>query len=254
MPKMLYEAKIKKMVQAARECARARVVADAEREKAISEVKEQYPNTPYEKRRLSEIEEKYKRDIKAIESTYAPMFSSMIQEARAGYQSREMRAPSEGQLRALQLLNMRSNVSADELQEVANLCKGCYAAYGLIADIARKNGVRMTMPQTPYTSIGWMDQRMKAFTGNINGLLSDAKWAVQMASMDDRSLTGRLFGLWADEGTMDYSEAQIQAIYGADMVPSEVLNEEAPKVAVNQKKGAQSVEDAPIVWENNPIA
>lgn len=60
---------------------------------------------------------------------------------RENNSKRGMKPPTEDQLRTLQLLQMRENVTRDELQAAANAMNGNGSALQVVQEIAHKNGI-----------------------------------------------------------------------------------------------------------------
>lgn len=240
-----------------RQYARARLVLKSNFEKTIQELRDKYPNTPYYYGKSREAEAEYHKQLESIGDESARKINALLAQVRGCYENREAKAPSEAQLRTLQVLDMRKKVSADELQEAANLCRGVPVTYGLISEIAKRSGVSVQIPEEQQASISYMTNRTNSFVYNMNRMTGEGRWLEQVANADDEHIIGRMFGVGVVERTGDYNEAAIKAIYKA--VDGVSLTDDEPGVKVifkadrpSETQEKPSDEVTPI-WESNGL-
>lgn len=109
--------------------------------------------------------------------------------------------PTDEQLRALQLLSLRKNVSAGELQQCAQLCADCPAALELLRETAGERGMPLQLPAPKTLSPQAAREHLEAARRSIELLVykpQDACWSPTfLLNDDDEHLLGRLCGVWA---------------------------------------------------------
>lgn len=78
--------------------------------------------------------------IKQAQGTASQAFSKVLSEMREAATSRPMTAPTPEILSVLQVLKMRSNISADELQQAARTVGECPLALSVLDELAQDHG------------------------------------------------------------------------------------------------------------------
>ena len=243
---------ISKMVNEARQYARGRLAAQNKHDAEVQELEEKYGDTPYVKRKTAEADDALKKELARLAADAGPRINALITDMRGRYDKREMIAPSQAQVNALQLLNMRRRVSRDELQEAANLCRGCPATYGLLQDIGRKNGITVSLPKDGPASISWLDSHVNSFVRSFNKLMQDGRQAERIAVWDDNMITGYMFGCLVNENTGTFSENEIKALSGVYDGPIMQDMGSAPTVEKAQQKAPEAAPSADFspIWEH----
>lgn len=129
--------------------------------------------------------------------------------------------PTDEQLRALQLLAMKQQISADELRGTARLCEGCPSALALVAEVAASRGLPLSLPAPTAISSEAAREHLSTARRSLDTLIyrpSEANWsAAFLLNDDDDHLLGRLCGVWAGrDGRIsgDYVRAMRAALDG----------------------------------------
>ena len=101
---------------------------------------EKYKGSAAYTEELSKLETKRKDAIKQAQGTASQAFSKVLSEMREAATSRPMTAPTPEILSVLQVLKMRSNISADELQQAARTVGECPLALSVLDELAQDHG------------------------------------------------------------------------------------------------------------------
>ena len=101
---------------------------------------EKYKGSAAYTEELSKLETKRKDAIKQAQETASQTFSKVLTEMREAATSRPMTAPTPEILSVLQVLKMRSKISADELQQAARTVGECPLALSVLDELAQDHG------------------------------------------------------------------------------------------------------------------
>lgn len=101
---------------------------------------EKYKGSAAYTEELSKLEAKRKDAIKQAQKSAAQAFSKVLSEMREAATTRPMTAPTPEILSILQVLKMRSKISADELQQAARTVGECPLALSVLDELAQDHG------------------------------------------------------------------------------------------------------------------
>ncbi len=101
---------------------------------------EKYKGSAAYTEELKKLDDKRKDAIKKAQGTASQAFSKVLSEMREAATSRPMDAPTGEVLGILQVLKMRSNISADELQQAARTVGDCPLALSVLDELAQDHG------------------------------------------------------------------------------------------------------------------
>ena len=112
---------------------------DKEHREGLSRI-EKYKGSAAYTEELSKLEAKRKDAVKQAQGTASQAFSKVLTEMREAATSRPMTAPTPEVLSILQVLKMRSKISADELQQAARTVGDCPLALSVLDELAQDHG------------------------------------------------------------------------------------------------------------------
>ncbi len=101
---------------------------------------EKYKGSAAYTEELEKLETKRRNAIKQAQGTASAEFSKVLSEMREAATSRPMIAPTPEVLSILQVLKMRSNISADELRQAALTVGECPLALSVLDELAQDHG------------------------------------------------------------------------------------------------------------------
>lgn len=101
---------------------------------------EKYKGSPAYDEELKAIEKKRKADIEQAQQQARQAFTGVLSGMREAATSRPMTAPTQEILSVLQVLKMRSKISADELQQAARTVGECPLALSVLDELAQDHG------------------------------------------------------------------------------------------------------------------
>ena len=101
---------------------------------------EKYKGSTAYAEELKKLEAERKDAIKAAQEKASQAFSKVLSEMREAATSRPMTAPTPEILSVLQVLKMRSKISADELQQAARTVGECPLALSVLDELAQDHG------------------------------------------------------------------------------------------------------------------
>ncbi|MBE7009107.1 MAG: hypothetical protein E7422_08240 [Ruminococcaceae bacterium] len=113
--------------------------------------------------------------IKTAQETAAQIFSEVLSEMREAAASRPMIAPTPEVLGILQALKMRSEISADELQQAARTVGDCQLALSVLDDIAHDHGLM---------GVHFGKESTDSIMKHIDSLSASARKIVRMEAVD----------------------------------------------------------------------
>ena len=103
--------------------------------------------TKYYRDRERAAAEKRRDTVNAAKQACQKILNEEFADMKKRNRSRKMASPSEEQLRLLQMLSMRENVTESELQAAANAMQGNGAGLGMIHELARKHHILLDFSQ-----------------------------------------------------------------------------------------------------------
>ena len=101
---------------------------------------EKYKGSVFYTERSRELREGYERDLTALQNGFRERIFSTIRKMKETAQNKPMKAPSDDQIKIIQMLRMKENLSEAELDSAFNAVKDCPVALGILQDIAKKHG------------------------------------------------------------------------------------------------------------------
>ena len=85
-------------------------------------------------------EKQYQEDLSRLQNEARPELMKIVSEMAERIDKRTMKIPTEEQLRLLQTMKLRENISLEECRRVAETVKDCPLAVSVVNDVARKHG------------------------------------------------------------------------------------------------------------------
>lgn len=191
-----------------------------EYEKTVEELAET-AGSEFHRRRTAEAADERDTALARARSRASERLDPILNTIERRLDDAPLVAPSDEQLRAVQLLSMRKNVSAGELQQCARLCADCPAALELLREVAGERAMPLQLPAPKTLSPLAAREHLQSARRSLELLIyqpSDACWspAFLLADTDDHMLA-RLCGVWAGrDGRLNdgYVSALRQALDG----------------------------------------
>ena len=207
----------KKICDATRDFLRAEQAIANEYEHTVEELAEMAGSEFY-RRRTAEAEAERDEALARCRARASERLEPILNTIERRLDDAPLVAPSDEQLRAVQLLSMRKNVSASELQQCAQLCADCPAALELLRETAGERGMPLQLPAPKTLSPTAAREHLSTARRSLDTLIyrpSEANWtAAFLLNDDDDHLLGRLCGVWAGrDGQL--SSAYISAMRAA---------------------------------------
>ena len=191
----------KKICDATRDFLRAEQAIANEYEHTVEELAEMAGSEFY-RRRTAEAEAERDEALARCRARASERLEPILNTIERRLDDSPLVAPSDEQLRAVQLLSMRKNVSAGELQQCARLCADCPAALELLREVAGERAMPLQLPAPKTLSAQTAREHLSAARRSLELLIfkpQDAFWSPDflLADNDDHMLA-RLCGCWAD--------------------------------------------------------
>ena len=136
---------------------------------------EKYKGSAAYTEELKKIDGKRREDVKQAQETAAQAFSKVLSEMREAATSRPMTAPTPETLGILQVLKMRSKISAEELQQAARSVGECPLALSVIDELARDHG---------HMGLHFGQESTDSILKHIDSLSANARKIVRMEAVD----------------------------------------------------------------------
>ena len=136
---------------------------------------EKYKGSAAYTEELSMLETKRKDAIKQAQETASRTFSKVLTEMREAATSRPMTAPTPEILSVLQVLKMRSKISADELQQAARTVGECPLALSVLDELAQDHG---------HMGLHFGKESTDSILQHIDTLSRNAKKIISMEAVD----------------------------------------------------------------------
>lgn len=105
------------------------------------QILESHRGSEYFRNEKKRLDDKYSQDRAALQAESRRILNGIINDMETVHSSKPAVAPTAEQLATVQMLNMRSSVTRDELRQAANTCKGCPMAIETLREIATKSGI-----------------------------------------------------------------------------------------------------------------
>lgn len=105
------------------------------------EAKAGYAGSPRYEEDVKEIERERATEIAALRADCAESFDTCIKSMELHAQSRPAVAPTDEQMRLIQLLKLKESVTRDDLTHAALACEGCPLALGVLEEIATAHDI-----------------------------------------------------------------------------------------------------------------
>lgn len=112
---------------------------DKEHREGLSRI-EKYKGSAAYTEELEKLEAKRKDAVKQAQGKASDAFAKVLSEMREAAASRPMTAPTPEVLSVLQVLKMRSKISADELRQAARTVGDCPLALSVLDELAQDHG------------------------------------------------------------------------------------------------------------------
>lgn len=139
---------------------------------------EKYKGSSGYSEEVAKIEDELRGKVKDIQDQYRPKFDRVISDMKAAALSVPIIAPTEEQLRTLELLKMRERLTPDEVRQAAINMKSCPAAMALLRELAKRDDIHGLSLAT-YESTDSILQ-------HVDDLAACAKTICEMPSVDTR--------------------------------------------------------------------
>lgn len=101
---------------------------------------ERYKGSSYYEQKAKELTDTRDAALKNLQSEYRGRFDAEIRDMKAANDGRKLRAPTDEQLKILQLLKMRDDLTEPELIAAANSLAGNESALEVLTELARQHG------------------------------------------------------------------------------------------------------------------
>jgi hypothetical protein len=209
---------VKKLCDEVRDFLRASQAITDEYEKTLAEIDETR-GSAYHRRRTAEAEAERDEALARCRARASARLEPILNTLETRLGDAALVPPTDEQLRALQLLSLRKNVSAGELQQCAQLCADCPAAIELLREVAAERGMPLQLPAPKTLSATVAREHLLSARRSLELLIykpQDAFWSPRFLLADsDDHMFARLCGCWADRSGQlndDYISALKRAI------------------------------------------
>lgn len=209
-----------RLVNEVRDFLRAELAVENEFEHTVAELDEMR-GSEYHRRRTAGAEAERDEGLARARARASEKIDPILDTLERRLDDMPLVPPTDEQLRALQLLSLRKNVSAGELQQCAQLCADCPAALELLRETAGERGMPLQLPAPKTLSPQAAREHLEAARRSIELLVykpQDACWSPAfLLNDDDEHLLGRLCGVWAGRDgqlSSDYIHALRTALDG----------------------------------------
>lgn len=130
------------------------------------------PDPRFDERKFrADLQAAYIQHVKEIKAGALEEVNSTIEEKKNKVHEMVMQPPTSSHMALLQALLMRSNLSPEEIEEVANGLMNDFTALKVLEDIAAKNGYRLDMPMN--TNISEMMKALDTAQDYLTGAIAD---------------------------------------------------------------------------------
>ena len=167
---------------------------------------------------VEEMQKAARKRDKAISDAASEQGGSMqaainlMRKANAG---RQMKAPSEEQLRILQMLKMKENVTDNDLMSAANACKENGTCIDIINEIARSHDIMRKFGTSGDMSIEAVDGLLDGLIKSASDFLQyDTKHAARVAADHNQRLYGTDPGTLPKRPLFDSEDGAFEEIAG----------------------------------------
>lgn len=189
-----------KLIDEARAFLRASQAITDEFEHTVAELDEMR-GSAYHRRKMDEATDERDTALARARARASEKIDPILDTLERRLDDMPLVPPTDEQLRALQLLSLRKNVSAGELQQCAQLCADCPAALELLRETAGERGMPLQLPAPKTLAPQAAREHLEAARRSIELLVykpQDACWSPAfLLNDDDDHLLGRLCGVWA---------------------------------------------------------